>query len=330
MQEPDGPVHHIRRQRPCQIAFRAAGEGGAQFAPLHAPVDVCTVEIQLLGDQSHFLRILLWHQIPEQFICPGAVVPQHNGISPPGIAGGVVVPVEIKGCRPCPFYILRRIACRNHTGTSGCKAYDGRALCMCPDGADSLAVCQQHIVGHPDQIPVRMLHKGRKISVLVAVCDEYLGLVDGHPVPYPVGEAVYQHPGVCFKPVRGCRIEPAAPAVEGIGVVPVEDGHQWLDACCQQLIDQCVVEGDTGGIYLSGAVGDHPCPADGQSVCLQTDLLHQRHILLEPVIVVACHIPVLVERHMPRLPGVYVPDIQPLAVLLVCTFYLIRGSCSAP
>ena len=90
-------------------------------------------------------------------------------------------------------------------------------------------------------------------AYLVAQADETLRFVVGHPMRHPVAQAVDNQGRIFGEPIRAVRVEPAAPAVKLVRVIPMEQGDVWSNVCGQERIDQPVVKIQPGGVRLAGS-----------------------------------------------------------------------------
>ena len=119
---------------------------------------------------------------------------------------------------------------------------------MGADDLHGLAVGDERVVSGLQDLGKAESDAGRVLAALQAETDEARRLVERHPVRHAVGELVHDDAGVVGEPVRAVGIQPAAAAVEFIGVIPVEEGHPRLDAGVEQFVDEPVVEGEPLGV----------------------------------------------------------------------------------
>src|SRR5262249_49689841 len=80
----------------------------------------------------------------------------------------------------------------------------------------------------------------------------------------------------------------------------------------------------------AGALGEDPRPGDREAVGGGADRLHQRDVLLIPVVVVVRHIAGVAVLDLAWRVGKGVPDRRPLAVLVPRALDLIRGRRHTP
>src|SRR5262249_61187658 len=81
---------------------------------------------------------------------------------------------------------------------------------------------------------------------------------------------------------------------------------------------------------LAGPVRKNAGPGDGEPIRVGTEVLHQRHILFVPVIVVVCDVTCVAVLDLARCVRVRVPDRRTLAILIPRALDLIRRSARAP
>jgi hypothetical protein len=144
---------------------------------------------------------------------------------------------------------------------------------------------------------------------------EHLGFIEGKPALYPVCQGFGHDLCIFSKPVGAGGVLPAPLPVEGGGQIPVVEGHQGLDAVFQQLVAEVLVEPDACLVHTAHAFRQHPGPADGKPVGLQTHLLHQSHILPPTVVKVNGGVGVLAVGDLAgAVVDQGVPDGLPLAV----------------
>ena len=112
-------------------------------------------------------------------------------------------------------------------------------------------------------------------------------LVQSGPHRDPVTQGGEGEIGVIGEPIGDIGVEPPAPVVERGGKIPVvERGHR-LDVRGDQRIDQPPVEVDAALIPAAFSIREHAAPRDAEAIRLQTERLHQRHIVTPAVVVVA-------------------------------------------
>lgn len=165
----------------------------------------------------------------------------------------------------------------------GGHAHPG-AGAVAPQHLHRPAVGQQDVFGDAHHGLVVVMLKGCVNSCHQPQATEHLGLVEGEPVPHPARQGFGYDLRILGKPVGAGRVLPAPLPVKGGGQVPVVEGHQWLDAVFQQLVAEVLVEPDACLVHTAHAFRQHPGPADGKPVGLQTHLLHQGHILSPAVV----------------------------------------------
>jgi hypothetical protein len=86
--------------------------------------------------------------------------------------------------------------------------------------------------------------------------------------------------------------------LEHLGKIPVVQGYQGLDFRGSQGFKKGFIIGDTPGINLPRSVGKDPGPGDRKSIRPDTQGLHQGHILVKPMVLVAGNIAVIPRVHL--------------------------------
>ncbi len=110
----------------------------------------------------------------------------------------------------------------------------------------------------------------------------------------------------------------------------MEQGRAGLDAVVEQQLDEAVVEGDSFAVDAPPPVGDHAGPGDRESVALEAEVGHHRHVALEPVVVVAGDVAGVAFGHLALGVRERVPDAAPAATVEGCALDLIAGGGSPP
>ena len=141
-----------------------------------------------------------------------------------------------------------------------------------------LPVGQQGMVRGQQDFRHAHLHAGGMGSIEVPHADETLRLIECNPVRNPVREFVHHKGRVVGKPVGTVPVQPASPAVKGVGEIPVKQGHPGADAVFQQGINQPAVEIEALCVDGAGALRKHAWPADRESIGLQAHFGHQADI----------------------------------------------------
>ena len=203
-------------------------------------------------------------------------------------------------------HVLRRRA----RGRDGHQVEGDPVLLLRPGRAHALhreAVAEQQVVGgsegrHPLPAPRRVPADG------VAEDRAAERLVEGDPLRHPVTERGVHDRGVVGEALRGVAQRPTPRVLEGLRQVPVVEGRDRLDARCEQLVHQPVVERQPRRVDRPGPGGLDPGPGDREAVGVHAEVAHQGDVLPVPVVVVARDVAgVAVHRRAGRV-AVGVPD----------------------
>ncbi len=212
----------------------------------------------------------------------------------------------------------------------GCPSHPGALLRAGADDLHTAPVREQGVVCRQQLFRQRELEPRRVDAVAIPELDEDLGLVQGHPVRDAVGELVDHHGGVVREPVRDALVEPPAATVQRRGQVPVEQGCEWRDVRSEQAVNQPAVEVEALGVYITPALRDDAGPCDAEAVRPQAHGLHEPHVGLHAVVVVASNFGVMVAPDIARSLAEVVPDGWTAAVRGGCALDLERRGGCAP
>ena len=253
---------------------------------------------------------------------------------------GVEPPVEVimveligKGLFPRRFDVvlalgLRHVECAVR-GDTDLRRQDR----FFPNDPGSSGVCQQQVFAQAQHLfrlfpaPGRDALEGGVGAVQVALSDKGGALVEGHPVRHLIRQGFHHHGSKGRKILADGVGEPTALLVNPQRQIPVIERNQRRDACGEELVHQIAVEVQALFVDLA-LLRHHPGPADGEAIGLEADLLHQRHILPETVVVVTGDPAAVSMGDMSVRQGV--PDARPLAVFVVRALDLIGGAGRAP
>lgn len=175
-----------------------------------------------------------------------------------------------------------------------------------------------------------MLLERSMYAIQVSAADLALRLINGHPVGDSVGKSIDYYFRIFEEPLGTVGIEPSAPVVKSEGVVPVIERDHGGDVVLDKFVYKVGIELDALLVDLADTVGKDPCPADGEAICPDTDLLHESDIFFPAMIMIACDITVFLILYMVAVTGISVPDIKSFAVFIICAFDLISGRCGTP
>ena len=111
-------------------------------------------------------------------------------------------------------------------------------------------------------------------------------LIQGHPIAHFMGERIHNNFCVFRKVIHHFGAHPAAFLMHPQWQIPMIKGANRLDTVCRQFVDQIHIELKT--LFADfPRLRHHPGPTDRKTVGLQSKNLHQRHIFLISVVVVA-------------------------------------------
>ena len=158
------------------------------------------------------------------------------------------------------------------------------------DGVHREAVPQQQVVCGPDGGGC-VTPSGRMITGRVPHEGGAPRLVQGGPVLDPVAECTVHNGGVLGKTVGRVAQWPAARVLDRLRKVPVVEGQPRRDAVVEQLVDEAPVEVQSGRVGRAGAGRLHPRPGNRETVRVEAQPLHHRHVIAVTVVVVGCHMP---------------------------------------
>jgi len=211
-------------------------------------------------------------------------------------------------------------------------AHKGFLAAYLLDGSLGSAVGKAKVVVNQSHLLLRQLPAGGVNACSIAKLSNALRLVDGHKVSDASLEALGDDTGVTCKNVRNLPVQPAALILQGAGQIPVVEGNQRLNPARNQFIYQIVVKTESLFVDLAVTVRYDSRPTDGEAVCLDIKLLHQRHILPVAMVAVAGYVagvPVF-DVVGSGVMAEIVPDIGAFPILIPGTFALIRCAGNTP
>src|SRR3712207_895769 len=165
----------------------------------------------------------------------------------------------------------------------------------------------------------------------VSLLDEGAELVDREIMLHAVTELPSDVPAIVAERFR--RVSGALAAVlvlQCLRQVPVIERGKRLDAGRLQFVHQPVVEVDPLRVWGARAFGEDPGPGDREPIRGRADRLHQRHVLLVPVVVVVGEVTGVAVLDLAGRVREGVPDGRALAVLVPGPLDLVRRRGDAP
>ena len=178
-------------------------------------------------------------------------------------------------------------------------------------------------MAHLSQISNRQLLERSKFADCIAAADEYLRFIDGHPVGNPIRQCIDYNFCVVNEPIRRFRIQPAAFLVQGIRIIPVEQGNHWSNTSFQQSIDQIRIELNALLVDSTRPIRQNTSPADGEPIVFDAHFLHHLDIFPESVVMVAGNVSVFTMCNVTAFLTISVPDIFAFSVFEISSLYLI-------
>ena len=145
--------------------------------------------------------------------------------------------------------------------------------------------------------------------------------VEGRPHAHPIAQGVVHVERVLGE--AGCRVAVRPPALllQRLRQIPVVEGEPGQDARIQQLVDETLVEVDTGRVHRA-AVGPHARPRRREAIGVQAHVRHERDVVAVEVVVIAGDVAVVAVDHGVGHPAERVPDRVATTVLAGRTFDL--------
>ena len=198
-----------------------------------------------------------------------------------------------------------------------------------PVGLHGRPVRPEQVVRDPGG-GLRCAVAGRQRAVHIAAVHHHPRLIESRPQRNTVVERAEQDAGVVGEPVGAVGIEPAAQVVQGGRHVPVIQGERRLNPALEQRVDQPVVEAETARVDRSPPDRQNPAPGDTEAVGVEAEVVEQRHVVPEAVIMVAGDVPRFAVRGAARGVGEAMPDARPGAVGERRAFDLVGRGCRPP
>src|SRR5262245_24775454 len=166
---------------------------------------------------------------------------------------------------------------------------------------------------------------GRLDAVPVAEHRRTPRLVECGPGAYPVAQVLEGEHRVVGEPVGGVPDRPAAGVLQLLRQVPVVQRDPGLHTPTEQLVDQAVVERETGRVGWAGTAGLYPGPGQREAVRVDAEILDQADIVRHAVIVVAGHVTVIAMGHGARHTAERVANARCATILIRRALNLVRG-----
>jgi hypothetical protein len=206
------------------------------------------------------------------------------------------------GEQPVLQHVVQRRDIGVGVGVRPCRgiAVDRHQPAVFAEYPRGMAAGQQQVVCDPGGAVQRQGQPWRVLAGHVSEREVLEHLVDRGPGADPVAEPLCDDLRVLGEPGDGVPALPAALVLRPLRQVPVEQVHRRTDSLVRQGVEQPVVEVQPAGVRLAGGVGDDPRPGHRQPVGVDPELRHQRHVLGEPVVVVARDVAFAVAEGVPH------------------------------
>ena len=188
--------------------------------------------------------------------------------------------------------------------------------CRCARPVDGKTVAEHGVVPRLVQPPLRQDESGGELAVAVAHLDERAYLVQGEEAADPVAQLRGGKARIGGEGLRRVARFPAAAILQHLRQVPMIERGEGFYAVGQQLVDQPVVERQALRVGQSATLREQARPGDREAVGRDAQRLHQRHVLLVEVIVIAGDVAVGAVQNLPGQPAERVPDGGAPTVLL--------------
>ena len=197
-------------------------------------------------------------------------------------------------------------------------------------GLDAESMGEDGVVTGGGEFFAWQLAAGCAAAGAVAVIDEGVELVGGHPVGDAVGELADGVVGVVSEGVAGGAVGPATFVFEGLGEIPVEEGAIGLDAGFVEGVEEALVEVEAFGVGRAGTLREDAGPCDGEAETFDAEALHEGDVFFVTVVEVVGDVGGLALKGFAGSMGEGVPDGGAAAVFVDSAFDLIAGSGCAP
>src|SRR5262249_47973184 len=112
--------------------------------------------------------------------------------------------------------------------------------------------------------------------------------------------------------------------------IPVEERGEGRDASLEQTVDETAVEIETARVRRTAPLRDHARPRDGETIRVQPDALHERHVVAPAMEGIARDVAVAAVLHLAGHRGETIPDRLAAPVLAGRALDLERGRRRAP
>ena len=146
------------------------------------------------------------------------------------------------------------------------------------EGEHCLGVSEHHVVLALEGLGQMRLNTAGEGALDVGVGRVGPDLVKGEPVGHLVGVLLKAEGGKVHKGVDGLAVEEVALLKEGERRIKVMQRDKRLNMVLVALGEEVVVELDTLGVDLAGAVGEDTAPGNGETDAVDAELLAQLQV----------------------------------------------------
>ena len=189
---------------------------------------------------------------------------------------------------------------------------------------------EDSVVARGGEVFARELEAGGAATGAVAIVDEGVELIGGHPMRDAVGELAGDVAGVVGKGVAGGAVVPAALVFESLGEIPMEERAIGLDAGFVEGVEKALVEVEAFGVGRAGAGWENAGPGDGESEAFDAEALHEGGVFFVAVVEIVGDVGGLALKGFAGSVGEGIPDGGAAAVFVDRAFDLIGCGCCAP
>ena len=176
-----------------------------------------------------------------------------------------------------------------------------------PDRLHAEGVCDQQVMRR-GQRRFRLGATGRVRAHTVPVIRDDVRLVERREVADAIAEPGGDQGRELGERMRRRPFGPATGILQPLRQIPVIQRDERVDLLRQQLVDQSVVEVESGFVGPADPFGEDAGPRDREAICAQPQVGHQLDVVAVAVVVVARDVPGVVVAHPPRGVREAIPD----------------------
>ena len=169
------------------------------------------------------------------------------------------------------------------------------------------------------------LEARRVTALLIPQLYKRSNLIHRHKPMHAIRQFTRNISGIIGERPRGIAAFPSTLILQRLRQIPVIQRAEWFYAICKQLIDDAAVKIDSLRIRVSAAIRKDPRPRNRESIAAQPQALHQRDVLLVPVVVVDRYIAGISTSHSSGQMAECIPDGWTATILVNSSLNLVRG-----